>query len=118
MLSSEILNSAADLLEQHDWLQHRLAINRDGGIVQPTDPTACGFCLLGAIFHFTDEVADWPRIPHPNGQSAKDAVSRVLGLEPDRNGMLSEYNDAPGRTKQQVIEILREAARQEQAAGR
>jgi hypothetical protein len=117
MLSSEILNSAADLLEQKEWLQDYLARDHKGAIVQPEDPRACAFCMLGAIWHFTFTEIDGQLIKNDT-QAAKDAVSRVLGFELNDNGQLAMYNDALARSKEEVIATLREAARQEAEAGR
>lgn len=40
-----------DLLKDPSaWTRGRLAQDRDGKIVSPFDPSACCFCLLGAMF--------------------------------------------------------------------
>lgn len=112
MNTSEVLNRAADLIEEHGWGQGSPAMLGEGGL-----------CAMGALGLATwGEVTDrYEAIHHcPAGQ----AVANYIGDQP---GLLSghdriwDWNDKPGRTASEVIEVLRaaaviEAARETEAA--
>jgi hypothetical protein len=112
MKTSEVLNAAADLIEARGWRQGEPGW-RSGG--------SAGLCLEGALIAALSldhlevygcpayaAVADYlDRTPAPSIAPVKDA--------------LWQWNDAPGRTASEVIEVLRaaaviEAAREEQDA--
>lgn len=105
---SEVLNKAADLLEKPGaWTQGEGARTPEGGGVRANDLRACSWDIIGAIHKAapTDGLAD----------SAKNYMLATIGN-------LTNYNDAPGRTQAEVVEALRQAARQSspssQEAGR
>lgn len=100
MKTSEVLNKAADLIEEHGWEQGG---TRNG--VGETYYVHAGYCVEGAI-------------AAANGASqyfmgyrceAYDAVKNYL------NQLPWTWNDAIARTEQEVIEVLRAAALIEQA---
>ena len=82
---AEVLNAAADLIEKRGWCQH-LAFDPDGR-----------HCALGAIWA--------QRCPGPLEREAVAAVRRATG-----SPFVGEWNDAPQRTKEEVVEALRKAA--------
>jgi hypothetical protein len=89
----QILLTAADLLEQHGWIQGHRRTNR-------------GRCVLGAIdFHWdqVNEVDKW------------NALTKILAhinlFTQDNTWSLAAWNDEPGRTKAEVITALRAAAK-------
>lgn len=97
---SEILNAAADLLEQPGaWTQGTLARNETGAKVENESPAACSFCVLGAIY----KVA-------PDNRAARRAIDAFevnigcLGA--------TVWNDVEGRTQAEVVAALRAAAKQ------
>ena len=80
----DVLNRTADILEDGGWVQH--AYETDKG----------EHCLIGAL-----EVA----APYGTLYSeARNALFDVVGTSP------LSWNDMPGRTKEQVIAVVREAA--------
>ena len=85
----QILLDAANLLEERGWCQDEFQ-NKQGQM-----------CMLGAM-----RVALWDKVIYP--------AHPAYGLACDATGMngmkIAEWNDTPGRTQQEVISKLREAA--------
>ena len=122
MNTSEVLNRAADVIEERGWTQ--------GGDSndQPWDGPN-GVCLEGGIAAAAGLDRRFGGFPDLyNGCPAYEAVVSHLGLNPmpKRGGApimdaVWQWNDKPGRTASEVIEVLRacaviEAAREEQDA--
>lgn len=88
------LGRAADLIEEHGWLQGQMG------------DVGRGFCLLGAVY----EGVDYAMYSHDPGsyglivEGALRRVRRVVG-----NKMVG-WNDSPGRTREEVVAALRTAA--------
>lgn len=110
MRTSEILNKAADLIEERGWGQGSETWNNHNG---------AGLCLEGGILAATGMklTDDFEACP------AYRAVWAHLEND-DRwgayRGSLYNWNDAPGRTAEEVIEVLRataliEAAKEDQS---
>jgi hypothetical protein len=93
--TADVLDDAADLLEREGWIQ------RD-------DKTEHGRCAVGALIE-TESEHRW---------AARDRLLLEIGrscrTNPTRRLMI--WNDAPGRTKQQVLDAFRAAAKQERMA--
>lgn len=91
---SDVLNGAADLIERDGWVQ---------GHYRTTE----GYCIAGAIDQTLGIIDDdelhvqlWP--------VAQAARVQVLAIVDDVAPTL--WNDAPGRTKEEVVAALRAAA--------
>lgn len=105
MLVSEILDKAADLIEPEGaWTRNALARRPDGHLIGPLEEGATCWCLYGALDRVTG-------VSGYDGQAAT-ALSNVI------DDYVSEWNDRPARTQQEVVTALREAARKEREAGR
>lgn len=117
MRTSEVLNKAADLIQQHGWTHVKDQTTRNpwGGAGRP-------MCLEGGI------LAALGLEPSVNGLGDEEneqlvtcpaykAVQEYLGFEPkgDIKNRLYRFNDAEGRTAQEVIEVLRATALLESA---
>lgn len=108
MLTSEVLNRAADLIEERGWVQG------NGGF----DGSA-GLCLEGGIFAASG--LGWTVAAEMAAREgtcpAYEAVLNHLSIGGDRSygGRLWLWNDKPARTAAEVIEVLRAAAAIEQA---
>jgi hypothetical protein len=85
---ADVLDDAADLLETHEW-----APGGDGGR-----------CALGALHSIA-------RATRGLRRRALAALADSLGLP--YGYMIPAWNDAPGRTKQQVLDAFRVAAKAE-----
>jgi hypothetical protein len=90
---ADVLDDAADRLEREGWIQ--------GDLV-----TGDGFCALGALLQANTA---------KDRLDARDALGRVLGIAPalTPGTWLTGWNDDPSRTKQQVLDAFRAAAKQE-----
>lgn len=87
---ADVLERAADLLEEFGWCQGYMGSKRDGQ-----------FCSLGALIEATNDLG-----------GDFGAVRRALGYE-DAGSMgrhIARWNDDAGRTKAEVVAKLREAA--------
>lgn len=96
---AEILSKAADLIQPKGaWLQGALAKMANG--LEPrriTDPSAVSFCALGALIHAAG--------PHYGDYvAARDCLHRSLGRS------IVDFNNAPERTRVEVVTALRDAA--------
>jgi hypothetical protein len=96
-----IYNAAADWLEAHEWCQGALGRDADGHLITPkhfndTVPASC--CGEGAIRLI---------VGNGGGPVYFEALRRLDNLV-DRT--FFQWNDAPGRTKAEVIAKLREAS--------
>ena len=94
MTPEEILSGAADLIEAKGWCQG-MAVDEVGGV-----------CMGRAIFDAAgmhERVWVWDAsVPI---QQAIDAVAQEIGDSP------APWNDAPGRTKEEVVTALRNSKR-------
>lgn len=86
MRTRDVLRNAAKLIEKHGWVQGCFGDKR------------LGYCAAGAINHVA-----------PSGAAAGLAKDKLRQLAPD--GLITLWNDAPGRTKDEVVAALRKAAR-------
>jgi hypothetical protein len=88
--AGKILLDAADYVERHGWCQNEFQ-NGFGSV-----------CIMGALLH----VVQWP--DHLQGRGITEILPRLtkyLGVT-----RLDNWNDAPGRTNEQVVAALRGAA--------
>lgn len=97
---------AYEVLENYGWVQGTEARDRDGNDVPPLDDQAVCFCLQGAIRRSTGGDNEFEKFRISN-----EKVQTVLNgkLGPAVPGTTWEWNDTPGRTKEEVIAVLREA---------
>ncbi len=84
--AGKILRSAADYIEKHGWWQGCRGSHPHG--------KTCLMMSIWAIDSYAIEAAD--------------RVTHYLGFENRAEAV--QWNDAPERTKEQVVEALREAA--------
>lgn len=112
MKSYELLNKAADLIEATGWTQGAFARDEYGNKTEPYvrscnkgNGPVC-FCASGAVLNVAQAV-----------KSGKDDVASeqmwdaaLLLLRAEVQGEIVSFNDAPGRTKEEVIEAMRRTA--------
>lgn len=90
----EVLTDARDLISEHGWVQMKLG-SRGGG-----------FCIAGALVHATElqclrQKQEGDRfVRNRLGDSFKH-IARVL----DGDNII-DWNDAEGRTQEEVLELL------------
>lgn len=102
MTPREIIEGAIDLLNEKGWCQYTTARATDGYPVAGDDPRAASYCLYGLIV-VQDNLWSWS----PSVQGTLRFIEQHLGL-PDGQGV-SGWNDAPGRTKDEVLSLLKDA---------
>lgn len=90
MTPEEILRSAAEVIEVFGW--------RQGAYGSP----GSGFCILGALSVAYSGVTS--EVWAPELSAAKRLIVERLGLA--QYG-ISEWNDAPERTREEVMAVLR-----------
>lgn len=86
----DILNGAADVLDEKGWCQGRY--QNDKG----------EYCPAGAMIHYADSLLEL------EGVKGVDIAMRILHDEV--NNYVTSWNDKPERTKEEVISALRSAA--------
>jgi hypothetical protein len=102
---NDMLAHARDLIAS-SWTQQAEARNTDGVAVDPWDPTAVSWSLLGAL------VASYERLVWSDGPcAALEALAcacLLLGNTVDSSSR-EKWNDMPGRTSLDVLDALDEA---------
>lgn len=107
---ADVLNYAANLVaEPGGWMQGGFANNAKGLGVDAADAEATCFCAVGAV------IAARARLEAHNLDTTTDLVfyaRRVAqpGVADHLLDPLSEWNDNPGRTQDEVVALLRKAA--------
>lgn len=86
----EVLTEARALVEQ-GWTQRAWARDRFGNAGMWDEPTACEWCLVGAL----------ASAGFGSGYNSAWKILRELTGDP-----LSAFNDAPGRTQAEVLDLL------------
>lgn len=94
---SDSLLKAANYLEENSWCQHSL-MSFNGAV-----------CLYGALIQVETEhswdVETRSALPHPIAEKAMGRIYDTIKID----GV--SFNDAPGRTKAEVVAVLRAAAK-------
>jgi hypothetical protein len=83
--TGDFLRTAAMVIEKHGWVQGKFGSE------------LCGFCILGAMLH-TCDVTNITR-----AQMFLDTITGLYGV--------AHWNDQPGRTKEEVLALLTQAAK-------
>lgn len=96
MTPQEVLLKAADLIENNGWTQNFMARNVEGLSVNQLSIEASCFCILGAMLNISGNHAD----------DAAKILRDHLNIP-----HIAMWNDNPSRTKEEVINALREAAK-------
>lgn len=99
MFSSKKVFIRPSVLIRKGWVKEVFAINRRKLTVHPTDPSACAWCLIGAInrsLGFSKECKDFT-----------DRVKQLL-IEKTNSSYLGlmSWNDAVDRKQEEVIALL------------
>lgn len=100
---AKTLLKAADWLEIHNWCQFTLWQDAAGHAVSDGSQADTA-CAAGAIRIAAKDTLGPPR---RGTRHAIDAAAEHVGVD-----NLTEWNDTPGRTKEHLIRVLREAAQQ------
>ncbi len=82
-----------NFLTKEKWTKGQLARNQQGEDVAHDDPSACCFCLEGAMIHCYGM---------PAYREVNDRVKKEIGM------MVFEWNDDPNRTFEEIKTLVEE----------
>lgn len=112
MNAVELITKAADLIETKGWTQGCNARNAAGERVYVDTPDAACFCVYGALAKCVEQEL----LGQLNDIAAAELskyVSREFGELDGRSGQnIVNYNDTPGRTKEEVLAVMRAVAKE------
>jgi hypothetical protein len=92
----EVLAKAKELVEK-GWTQRYFAVDADGDEVCWDSKFACKFCAMGALYRASGRLGYGTDV-------AIAARGIVINLIPGT--ILGAWNDLPGRTQEQVVNLL------------
>jgi hypothetical protein len=98
----DLLTGARRLIQQ-GWTQHADARAADDTPVSPWNPTATSWSLLGALVASLEQLAAYLGEPAAISDLARACIKLSDILDADS---LEQWNDAPGRTADEVIDAL------------
>ncbi len=104
-MSDEVIEGLkqARVLLENGWTTGKTARNSAGEEVSFRDPSACSFCVLGAVWRVGGYVA-------PLGGDMEELVRRVIRTRvPLGSHAPGTYNDAEGRTKEEILSVIDDA---------
>lgn len=104
------LREARRLLAEVGWTQHESARNAAGRVVYFNDPSVTCFCISGAMAKSSGMHMAW------NEFEGWDLLRRVLIKNPVGPFDPIDWNDAPGRTKAEVLDLFDRAIALAEAA--
>jgi len=87
------MNKPSELLKKHGWVQGKYSESDFRG-------NLTGYCFIGACETAGVSLANWKE-PSEIGKKLKAIIMSMYGTE-----SFVVFNDAVGRTKDQVIEVL------------
>lgn len=114
--TADVLNRAADLLEEFGHCKFWPAKDEDGLYVLPTEHRAVTFCLTGAIERALFDLSGWRWRENRDDKTCagyrllRGCAEAVWATGVPRNNE-PQWNNEPGRTKAEVVAKLRDAAR-------
>jgi hypothetical protein len=108
----DVLQAALEILQNpQQWCQKAWARDVDGYPVDPTDPSAVKFCLLGAVMKAAfDAEPEYQKASHLIDQ-AHGALKAVHPLYP-----IVTLNDDEATSHQDIISLLNQAIKEEKRA--
>lgn len=92
-----VIRAMLEFYKTHGWCQKHMAADENGNRVWCESDEAKQFCLVGA------ELMVGLNARYDVRNQAFDRITKIIGQH------WSSWNDAPGRTKRQVMAMLRRA---------
>lgn len=125
-IHSFLLERMSELISSRGWCQHVMAQDRDGVPCYIEDKVAWNFSLIGALFQVLGKypLASKQKektiraiLQALNERNAKEGLVKsprdlAQGFEAQTDewkNRFNRYNDAPGRTKMEILRLLKEA---------
>lgn len=113
MNAAELITKAADLIEQTGWSQKCNARDAQGKHVMVYDPRATCFCAYGAMAKTMEDIPERQLLLDIAANALNDYVVREFGEPEGGSGQnIVNYNDTPGRTKEEVLAVMRATAKE------
>lgn len=107
--AAAVLERARDIIRTRGWTRNAIARDSTGMPVGPINFSACEWCLIGALQRAAYDLrAEGVDIPPWEVPLAFNAVRNATGVL--LGGELAHWNDAPARTRDDVIDALDRAA--------
>ena len=98
---------AYEVIEQNDWCQGASAMDASGKATHALSPKAVAFCAIGAMkkaYHVNRcQTIDDVLIAQHNYRCLRQCLVDDVGLD------ITAWNDTPGRTKDEVVDVLKRA---------
>lgn len=101
--AKEVIQEAANLLEQKGWIQGDFAKDSNGRLVASISPDATCYCTVGAIRAAVYKASG------ETDTTIEGEAKRIIRRHIGKVG-IAMWNDADDQTKENVISTLREAA--------
>jgi len=116
----ELLDEVTKLLTEKGWTQGFYARNKNGAPTDCRSDSACSFCLHGALMAADEKRPDDKRAEA--GYRLHRALGDVLSggdlvAYLDGHVDIVSFNDAPGRTKEEVLDLIERAKKLEAESG-
>lgn len=106
--TTDILERAIWLLKNKGWQQGGFASTKNGVPVMTTDEDAASFCASGALIRARYDL----KAPAGTPRHFDVALAVEAQLPPDSNHALVDFNDAPTRTRGDVIRLFRKTIKE------
>ena len=97
-----ILNAAADLIERTGWTQGFSALDSYGDSCYISSPAATCYCAYGAVIKSHADLG--------GGRGLLGPAFDIFRANAQTTDGVIDWNDQPGRTKEEVIAALRGAS--------
>lgn len=107
--TADVLREAARLIEEGGWTQGALARTLRGLSVEPGSGQAVAWCAAGALLRASVAMASGPYRDEYARRLYRDAMEQLDAVVGQRGGAVA-WNDAPGRTREEVVAALLMAA--------
>lgn len=99
--AKEVLLAAANLLEEKGWTQKAYARDQFGNSVSTHNHDAVCYCAAGSIRCV---------VSNDSYFVATSTLNRYLRVGNKHNSGLADWNDSSNRTKEEVIQTMRDCA--------
>ena len=103
LLEQAAIFRKAAMLIKKGFTKGSFARNAEQEAVTPHNPSACSFCTMGAIRNASGF--------HPATPLLNYAESELQRTNKEATGFIAGWNDAPDRTKEEVVGFLRNCAK-------
>ncbi len=105
-MTNTVITRALELLEIYDLAKGWYARDANGGEIDISNADACSFCSLGFLGRAAYDICGMPSQEY---EDAENAISKLVRSIPGSDYNIPKYNDRPGTTKQDIIDLFTRA---------